>query len=178
MGYPKFMSWVDASGEGVGGGLIPGQDSLETTIWLLEWPKKLQAMLVTPKNPGEDLDINYLEMAGKLLAWLVLEGIFGTENLRYKYVGLFSDNTAAVSWTQRGVSKNSTAAGHLLRVSDLWQRVARASPLVAAHVAGDLNVLGDILSRSFGYSKQWHCTNDYEFLSLISSKFPLPHQRS
>ena len=39
-------------------------------------------------------------------------------------------------------------------------------------------MFGDIPSPSFGYSKQWHCTNYSEFLSLINSKFPLPHQRS
>ena len=89
-------------------------------------------------------------MAGKLLAWLVLEGLVGTKNLRYKHVSLFSDNTAAVSWTQRGAAKKSAAAGRLIRVLDLRKRVAKASPLVAAHVAGDLNVLGEIPSRSFG----------------------------
>ena len=60
----------------------------------MEWPKKSWDGLITPTKPGEDLDINDLEMAGKLLAWLVLEGIVGTKNLRYKHVGLFSDNTA------------------------------------------------------------------------------------
>ena len=47
-----------------------------------------------PTNPGGGLDINDLEMAGKILAWIVLEVIVGTKNLRYKHVGLFSDNTA------------------------------------------------------------------------------------
>ena len=60
--------------------------------------KKLYARLITPTNPGGGLDINDLEIARKLLAWLVLEGIVGTKNLRYKHVGLFSDNMAAVSW--------------------------------------------------------------------------------
>ena len=57
-------------------------------------------------NPGGDLDINNLQMVGKLLAGLVLEGIVGTKNLRYKHVGCFSDNTAAVLWTQRGAKKS------------------------------------------------------------------------
>ena len=52
------------------------------------------------------MDINDMEMAGKLLEWLVLEGIVGTKNLRYKHVGLFSDNTAEVLWTQRGAKKS------------------------------------------------------------------------
>ena len=77
--------------------------------------------MTTPTKPGGEFDINNLEMAGKLLAWLVMEGIVGTKNLRYKHVGLFSDNTAAVSWTQRGAAKDYVAAGCLLRVLDLRQ---------------------------------------------------------
>ena len=116
-------------------------------------------------------------MAGNLLAWLVLEVIVGNKNLRYKHIGLFSDNTAEMSVTQREAEKKSAAAGCLLRVLALRQRVARVSPLVAAHVTGDLNMLGDIPSCSFGHSKQKHCTNNSECLWLINSKFPLPHQR-
>ena len=90
------MGWVDASGEGVGGGWVPGKYSPESTIWRLEWPNKLRDRLITLTNPGEDLDINDLEIEGKLLAWLVLEGIVGTENLCYKHVGLFIDDMTAV----------------------------------------------------------------------------------
>ena len=57
------------------------------------------------KNPWGDLNINNLEMEGKLLTCIALEGIVGTKNLRYKHVGLFSDNTVAVLWTQRKVEK-------------------------------------------------------------------------
>ena len=81
------------------------KDALEPKIWLFEWPNKLLSRLVTPKNPGGDLDINDLEMTGKLLAWLVLQIISGTENPHYKHIGLFSDNTTEVSWTQRGAKK-------------------------------------------------------------------------
>ena len=115
------------------------------------------------------MDINNLEMAVKLLVWLVLEGIVGTKNLRYKNVCLFRNNTAAVMWKKRGAAKKSAAAGRLLRVLDLQKKGPRYLFLVAAYVTGYLNVLGDIPSCSFGYSKQWHCTNDSEFLSLINS---------
>ena len=134
--------------------------------------------MVLQTHPGGWLDINDLEMSLKLLAWLVLEGIVGIENLRYKQVGLFIDNTSAVSWTKMGAANKSAAAWRLLGVLSLWKQVSILSPLVTAHVAGDLNVLGGISSRSFGYSKQWHCTNNSEFLSLINYHFPLPHQRS
>ena len=39
-------------------------------------------------------------------------------------------------------------------------------------------MIGNIPYRSFVYSKEWNFTNYSEFLSLINSKFPLPHQRS
>ena len=134
MGDPKFLGWVHASGEGVGGGWIPGKNALEPRIWRLERPKKLRARLIKPTNPGE----------GLLLAWLMLEGIVCTKNLHYKHVRLFIDNTAAVLWAQRGEEKNYEAAGRLLRVLSLQQKVERASLLVDAYVAGDLNVIGDI----------------------------------
>ena len=85
-----------------------------------------------------------------------MEGVVGTKNLRYKHVSLFSDNTVEVSWKQRGAAKKSAVAERLIIVLSLRQIVARASLLVAAHVAGDLNGLVNIPSRLFGYSKQWH----------------------
>ena len=85
-------------------------------------------------------------MAGNIMAWLVLEGIVGTKNLCHRHVGLFRNNMAEVLWTQRGASKQSAVVGRLLRVLVLWKQVARVSPVVAAHVAGYLNVLGDIPS--------------------------------
>ena len=130
------------------------------------------------KTRGGELDINDLEMAGKLLAWIVLEGIVGTKNLCYKQVGLFSNNTEAVLCTQRGASKKYATVGRLLRVLDLRQRVAKASPLVAMHLTGDLNVISIIPSSTFVYPKKWYFTHDYECLSLINSKFPLPHKCS
>ena len=84
----------------------------------------------------------------------MLEGIVGTEKPRYKNVGLFRDNTAAVSWTQRVAAKKSAASGRMIIALALRQRVVRTPSLVAAHVAGDLIVLGDIPYCLFGYSKQ------------------------
>ena len=106
MGDPKFLGWVSASVEGVGGGWLPGKDAPEPTIWRLGWPKKFRVRLVMPTNPGGKFDINDLEISGKLLEWIVLEVIIGTKNLCYKHVGLFSNNTAAVFWTQREAKTN------------------------------------------------------------------------
>ena len=92
-------------------------------------------------------------MAGNFLAWIMLEAIFGTDTFCYKHVELFSNNMAAVSWTQRGTAKKSAAAGRLLIVLALQQQVARATQLVYDHVVGDMIVLGNIPYHSFGYSK-------------------------
>ena len=146
MGNPKFLVWVHASVEDIGGGLLPGKDAPEPIIWRLEWKNKLWYRLVTPIKPGEDLDINDLEMSGKLLVWLLSELIVGTKKICYKQVGLFSDNTAAVSLTQMVVENVFAAARRLIRVLALRQRVARASLLVSAYVAGELNVIGNIPS--------------------------------
>ena len=51
IGDPKFLGWVDASGEGVGGCWISGKYALELTIWRLEWLNKLLARLDTPTKP-------------------------------------------------------------------------------------------------------------------------------
>ena len=52
MGDPEYLGWVDASGEGVGGGWIPGKNALDPTVWRLEWPMKFWARLIMPTNPG------------------------------------------------------------------------------------------------------------------------------
>ena len=96
-----------------------------------------------------DLDTNDLEISVKILEWLVLKGIVCTKNLRYKHIGLFRDNMAAVSSAQREVERESASSGRIIIVLALRQQVARASPLVVALVKGDLNVLGGIPSRLF-----------------------------
>ena len=84
----------------------------------------------------------------------------------------------SVPWTKMGAANKPSSERRILRSPALQQQVARASPLVSDHVTGELNVLGEIPSHSFGYYKQWNCTNDSKFLSLINYQFPLPHQRS
>ena len=178
MRVPNFLGWVDASREDVGGGCLPVKDALKPIIWRLEWPNILRARLVMPTYPGESLDINNMGMAGKLLACLVLERNVGTKNLCYKHISIFGNNTAAVTWTQRGAAIKSAAAECLLRVLSIQKQITIASSLIDAHVTGDMNVLGYITSCSFGYSKQWHCTNDFGFISHINSQLPLFHQCS
>ena len=105
-------------------------------------------------NPMGDLDINDLEMAGKVLVWLVLEDL--VPNLQHAHVGIFSNCMATVPWTKRGASWSSNVSGKLLQVLGLWQQLNRSSLIVTEHLPGILNVLGDIQSRLYVKKKKWH----------------------
>ena len=112
---------------------------------------------------------NDKEMAGKLLAWLILEGIVGTKKFAINMLASSAVTRHQCCGQKRGGRKKSSAKGRLIRVLALRQRLAKSSPLLDVHVAADMNMIGDISSCSFGCSKQWYCTNDSEFLSLINS---------
>ena len=45
-------------------------------------------------------------MSGKLLAWIVFEGIVGTKNFCYKQVGLFSDTRQKCRGYKEGQQKS------------------------------------------------------------------------
>jgi len=168
---PDYVGLVDASGEGVGGVWLSGNKKLQATVWRLEWPQEIKTLLAT-----KVLTINDLEMAGNLLGWLVLEGM-GVD-IRHCHVALLNDNASAISWIVNWASHSSGPAGRLIIALALRQRVRRASPLTPAHLAGKLNVMADLASRSFGYKKEWHCDSWDSFLTLFNRLFPLPNKSS
>ncbi|KAL7533742.1 hypothetical protein ACHAWF_007944 [Thalassiosira exigua] len=173
---PDYVGYLDASGEGAGGVWLPANSALAPIVWRFPWPPEVKARLVTEDNPDGDITNSDLEMAAEVLGWLVLEAC--VPNLRWKHVGVWSDNTPTVAWTTRWASKRSAVANRLLRILAIRMREKRASPLVARHVAGERNVLGDIPSRSFGYRAEWHFECDNDFLAFFNDKFPLPDKIS
>jgi hypothetical protein len=58
---------------------------------------------------------SYLEMAGLLLLWLVIEGVCGI--LVEKRVALFSNNTPTVAWVSHLASQKSLVAEHFVQVA-------------------------------------------------------------
>ena len=168
---PDYVGLVDASGEGVGGVWLSGNKRIPATVWRLEWPDEIKKAL---KNAT--LTINDLEMAGNLLAWLVLEGM-GVE-IKHCHVALLNDNKSAVSWILSWAAHSKGPAGNLIMALALRQRMRRASPLTPAHLAGELNTMADVASRSFGYKSEWKCDSTDEFLTLFDRFFPLPNKTS
>ena len=171
---PAFIGFVDACKHGIGGVWLSGTERLQPTVWRTPIPKELQDKLVSNHNPNGSLTINDLEMAGILTHWLVLEKIAPC-SLRHTNVGIYCDNTSAVSWAQRLSSTSSIIANHLLRALAVRQHVHRTSPLLCMNIAGTNNDIADVPSRSF---QNYQFTNSNQpFVHTFASLFPLkqPH---
>ena len=154
-----------------GGVWLSGASKVAATVWRIEWPPEIREAL----DRGS-ITINDLEMAGKLLGWLVLEGM--EVNVKHKHVALLNDNSSAVSWILRWAARSKGPAGTLLIALALRQRQNRTSPLAPAHVAGEVNDMADVASRSFGYRAEWLCKSNDKLLTLFNNKFTLPAQSS
>ena len=169
-GTPWYVCYVDASGSGVGGVWLCGTKQLKPYVWRMQWPDDITKRLVSFSNPKGDITNSDLEMAGVLLAWLVLEQL-APISLQHSTVGIFCDNTPAVSWSNRLQSSKSIVAGHLLRVLALRQHIHRSSPCLTISIAGVINTMADHASRS--YIKPQYTHSNKPFLNVFSKNFPL-----
>ena len=144
-------------------------------VWRIKWPDEVRRRLVTFANSTDDITNSDLKMAAEVLVWLVLGGVIPT---RWIHAGVFSDNSATVSWQTWGVSQRSIVENQLLHILTILLRKNRESPLITRHLAGDRNALGDIPSRSHGYKAAWHFHNNTDFWTFFNESFPLPSQNS
>ena len=173
-GHPDIVGIVDASKEGVGGIVVGENEAVIPFVFRLEWPQEVRDLVISDHNPDGKITNSDLECAGALLLWLVIERV--VPNLAGKHVALLNDNSPTVSWLTRLTSTRSRTAAALLRILSMRLKLARASPLIPMHIAGEQNAISDIPSRSFGGKAKWHCKTDREFLTLFNSTFPLPQQ--
>ena len=171
---PAFIGFVDACKHGIGGVWLSGTERIQPTVWRIPVPADIQHQLASTVNPKGRITINDLEMTGILLHWLVLESVSPC-SLQHTNVGIYCDNTSAVSWTQKMSSTSSILANHLLRALAVRQHVHRTSPLLCMHIAGANNDIADVPSRS--YSNNTFTTSQKPFLETFSRLFPLkqPH---
>jgi hypothetical protein len=167
---PDYISYVDASGFGVGGVWLHGTTAIPHTVWRRQWPADITNRLVSTSNPTGDITNSDLEMAGVLLTWLVLEQI-AQQSLKFSHVGIFCDNTPSVAWANRLTSSKSIIAGHLLRALALRQHLHQTSPLLTISIAGEANTMADVASRSF--RDQRFTSTNTSFCTKFNQIFPL-----
>ena len=102
------------------------------TVFRMEWPEDIKADIIASTNPSGRLTNSDLEMAGMVLAWLAVEGVFG--DLTEKNIALFGDNIASISWTKKLASKQSHVAEQLVQALALRLKAKKACPLITTHM--------------------------------------------
>ena len=172
--FPNYIQYTDACKLGAGGVITPGLDPIQCWVWQFPWPQDIQDRLVSEGDPTGDLTINDIELAGLVLGWLVLEHV--CPDLVFKHIGMFCDNTSAVSWAFKGSTATSIPAGRLLRLLFIRQRVRKASSLVPLHIAGKDNAMADIPSRAFKTGEFFHAKQN--LTTYLNTHFSLPQNRS
>lgn len=139
---PAFSATTDASFDACGFE-IP---SLEIFCYV-PWPKSISlATKLSESNPRK-LHINELEFVGLLLTFTAVAS-FGspTSDIPFPVLHIDCDNTSAVSWGRRVATKSRIGQ----RLLEFFAELRLSSPhlgLSVSHLAGDLNVEADLLSR-------------------------------
>lgn len=168
--YPNYIQYTDACALGAGGVITPGLDPMQYWVWQYEWPDDIKKELVTSTNRTGKITINDLELAGIVIGWLVLEYV--CDDLVFKHIGMFCDNTSAVAWAYKYTTSKSIIAGRLLRLLAIRQRTRQASSLLPLHIAGEDNEMADIPSRAFKNGEFFHAHEN--LVNYFNSHFPLP----
>ena len=153
-----IYSWIGGIVMGEGKACIP-------TVFRLARSDYLKELFRKGKNKN-----SYLEMAGLLMLWLVMEEFF--PRLRAAYVVLFSDNSPTIGWVKRLAVRGQLVAMQLVQELTLRLKKSGASPLMPFHIAGKENSMTDIPSRLFGSNIYWFCKNDTDLLNLFKTKSP------
>lgn len=172
-GDPDYIGFSDACKYGAGGCWLSGRKSLRPIVWRIKWPPEVVAEYVKG-----NITINDLEMAGLLLAYLILEQV--VPDMKDTHTGLWADNTSCVSWTAKMNSGTSKVGQQLTRALAFRFCDNKASPLVPMHIAGKDNPLGDLPSRSFKARREAgnFDLDDVQFLTKFNHDFPLLQETS
>jgi hypothetical protein len=162
---PSFIGMVDASSTGVGGiWMLPNWPPI---VYWHQWPSHIHQRYRATEITNSDL-----ELAGVLVAWLILESCC---SLRHATATVFSDNSPTVSWTQSLMSRSEQpTSARLLRALAMQARTLESQVPTVPHWAGKNNRPADAASRSFNPKDPHFSPDDTNFLTLFASSFPLP----
>ena len=128
--FPEYIGECDVCTYGLGGVWFQGSDSKEPIVWRLQLPKEISDMAISRKYL---ISISELEMAAHLVQFIILEYIVP---LKYKSVGIFSDNTPTIFWATKLCVKHSMIVGILLRTLALRNNITNAAHVVTSSIPG------------------------------------------
>jgi hypothetical protein len=133
-GWPDFIGFVDASGQGTGGVIIGKLSPCIPTVFQWKWPDDVAADIKTAENRWGHITNSDLEMAGLVLLWLTMEEVCGP--LEEKQLTLLNDNSPTIGWATKLASKRSTVSEHLVQALALRAKIQKACPFTPIHIAG------------------------------------------
>ena len=90
-GWPHYIEFKNESSHGIGGIIMGERKSCTPTVFCLAWPYDVNELF----HKGKITNL-YLEMAGLLMLWLVMEEV--CPKLRAAYAALFGDNSPTIVW--------------------------------------------------------------------------------
>jgi hypothetical protein len=172
--YPDYIGYSDSCGMGTGGTWSSGTKHLSPFLWQLRWPSDIERSLVTSSNPSGTITMNDLELAGMVLNWYALE--CNVHCLKHHHIANFCDNTSAVAWAYRLRTSKSRIAGRLLRLLSIRIHSRQASNLLPMNIAGEENIMADVVSRAFKDGKYFSASSN--LTDHFNSHFPLPQNYS
>ena len=147
---PEFYCAGDACLTGAG-----GYSRNAHFWWFLAWPAEVVASTLKAFTVRVQIDIdkfisiNLLEYATILINYAATSQALSDGLIRspqpYPMVHIDADNTTAVSWTKKAVSANQKSKALSLVFVNLT--LNNCLGVSSAHIAGDKNILPDLLSR-------------------------------
>jgi hypothetical protein len=169
---PHYYGYVDFAAVGMGGVWLPCTRGLQPLVWRARNPREIEREV---RKMNGFVNNNDGECAAVVVAEFTLDHVLDGDVAGVS-THLGSDNSSTVGQQQRKASRAThKQAKRMLRWQALRQRWTRRGPSDCDHVAGKLNRLGDIPSRSYeeGFPSD---QDDEAFLADFSRRFPLPAQ--
>jgi hypothetical protein len=173
---PTVIGTHDASGQGMGGALLPTptaitrawelaptkpRETAHPVVWRAKFPTDISEDLVSWAHPHGAITNSDLELAGSLIHHEAAVQCF---DLRERTILSKTDNTPTLFWQRKGSTTTTGPPAYLLRAQALHQRHHRYVPR-HDFLPGVDNLMSDDASRL-------HHLSDNAFLTHFNCRYP------
>ena len=158
---PAYIGACDASQRGTMGGVwLDVTGATPPILWRTPFAPHISTALVTSANRRGTLSISDFELTGMNATPMCSPDLATSVSVLYGA----GDNSAAISWSQKGSATSVAARAYLLQFSALHQRRHRYLARYH-HIPGPVNTMADDASRRWDFL-------DHELLSHFNSAYP------